>query len=152
GAEFVHGEKNATWEIIRAANLQTQTVPDRHWTCVDGSLQETSEFSQALEDVNRRLVDQSSDITFSAFLDQAQDLSASAKTLAFEYVEGFHAAEANRMGVHAFVRAERAAEQENGTRQFRIAQGYNSMVDWLCQQLRRRSAELFLNAIVKTIR
>jgi monoamine oxidase len=152
GAEFVHGAQNATWDLIHAANLQTQTVPDRHWTCQDGSLEETSKFWEEFEEVNRRLRAQAADTTFSSFLAQAQDLSDSARTLALEYVEGFHAAEANRIGVRSLVRAETAAEQEKGTHQFRITQGYASMVHWLFEHLCNRGIEVYLNTTVKVIR
>src|SRR5579859_3272175 len=44
GAEFIHGAKNDLWEVIRAAGLQTEELPDRHWQLSEGGLQEDSGF------------------------------------------------------------------------------------------------------------
>src|SRR5690348_13650535 len=38
GAEFVHGAKNATWRIIRAAGFKTEEAPDSHWETINGVL------------------------------------------------------------------------------------------------------------------
>src|SRR5258708_1058436 len=44
GAEFIHGERNECWEIIRAAKLETHEVPDRHWMTGQDGLIENSHF------------------------------------------------------------------------------------------------------------
>src|SRR5258708_6091794 len=44
GAEFIHGAKNDTWQIIRTAKLKTHELPDRHWTTAKGKLSENKNF------------------------------------------------------------------------------------------------------------
>src|SRR5262249_12306971 len=64
----------------------------------------------------------------------------------------FHAAPANRIGVHALALAEQAAEKDEGTSQFRIKVRYSGLVDWFAAQLASREIPIHLNTVVKTVR
>src|SRR5579859_7303178 len=110
GAEFVHGERNSTWELIRAARLRTQTVPDRHWYGMQDEVSEDAKFWEELEQVTGGFSTRNSDQDFKSFLQAIKGLSSTARRLALDYVEGFHAAAARKIGIHALERAECAAE------------------------------------------
>jgi monoamine oxidase len=151
GAEFVHGENNATWQQIRAARLHTLEVPDRHWYWSQGSLRENPKFWDELQEVLARINTLTPDQDFQSFLDQAWSLGPKAKWLAKEYVEGFHAADSNRVSVHALAQAEAAAQREEGTRQFRIAQGYAALVTAIGHNLKRRGGRIEFQTIATRI-
>src|SRR5262245_5438432 len=55
GAEFVHGEENAVWEIIRSAKLRTHRMPDRHWTLSRGRLVLQKQFWEERHSVMARI-------------------------------------------------------------------------------------------------
>lgn len=152
GAEFVHGENVCTWEIIRAAKLGTRRVPDRHWRLTKGALVEDSGLWEQLNQVIGRINLAVPDQDLQSFLDQAWGLSPLAKRLAKEYAEGFHAAPADRMSVHALARAEAAAEREEGTSQFRLASGYSALLYWFEQRLAALETEIHLDTVVRTVR
>ncbi|PWU14284.1 MAG: hypothetical protein C5B50_17695 [Verrucomicrobia bacterium] len=152
GAEFVHGSENDTWEIIREAHLRTIGVPDRHWVISNGGISKEAEFWDKLDQVTSRINSAAPDQDFQSFLDQAWSIENSAKWLAREYVEGFHAAKASRMSIHALARAATEAEAEGGTEQFRLRDGYGALVTWLAGQAELAGVQVHRRAVVKTIR
>jgi monoamine oxidase len=152
GAEFVHGSKNTTWEFIRAAKLKTVKVPDQHWRVMGGEWEKDSEFWDELSELTKKIDTDERDEDFSSLLNRTRDLDERTKWLAKEYVEGFHAADAYRMSIHALKKAEEAAEKEGGTHQFRLAKGYSDLIDWLVRRLAQGNVRLLHNTVVKKIR
>jgi monoamine oxidase len=152
GAEFIHGEENETWDVVRAARLRTRNVPDRHWAASHGALAEVKDFWEKLGEVTERMNPALPDQDFQSFLDQAWSLGQDARRLAKQYVEGFHAAPADRIGVHALVKAEAAAERDQATRQFRIRRGYGAMLEWFARKLSAFDVTLYCGSAVRTIR
>ena len=152
GAEFVHGEKNETWEIIRAAKLKTQEVPNRHWQVSNATLTENLQFWEQLQKVSERIDPSRPDQNFQSFLHRQAGLEESTKWLAKEYVEGFHAAPPDRMSIRALAKAEAAAQRDGGTRQFRLALGYSHIVQWLLTQLISRRVTISYSTVARLIR
>jgi monoamine oxidase len=152
GAEFVHGDRNVTWEFIRASNLGTAPVSDEHWRVTKGEWEQDSEFWDELTELTEKIDTNAPDEDFQSLLNRAGDLDEKTKWLAKEYVEGFHAANAERMSIHAFKKAEEAAEEEGGSRQFRMAKGYSGLVGWLVTRLAQSDVRILHNTIAKTIR
>jgi len=151
GAEFVHGSQHETWKYLRAAGLRADEVPDRHWLARKGEVQENPHFWEILSGVIERINTITPDQDFQSFADQAWSLDPEARVLMKEYVEGFHAAEADRMSVHALTQSEAAAEREQGQRQFRLAPGYFGLLEWIWQRLQKRNMSFHFGAVVKEI-
>lgn len=152
GAEFIHGAQNSAWDIVHAAKLRTQAVPDRHWRVVKGKMQEVKDCWKELGDITERINPSAPDQDLQSFLDQGWSLDPSAKRFTREYVEGFHAAPANRMSIHALVKAEQAAERDEATRAFRLTRGYSALIDWLAADLQPPRASIHLNTVVQAVR
>ncbi len=152
GAEFIHGAEHAAWDIVRAANLPTHSVPDRHWRATRDGLVEEPRFRQGLDEVVARINTAAPDQDVQSFLEHAWSLDPRVKRLAKEYVEGFHAAPADRMSVHALAKAEAVGEPEKAEQQFRISNGYAALVRWLAEQIASRNVEVHRQACVKKIR
>ncbi len=151
GAEFVHGEHNAVWDCVHAAKLRTQRVPDRHWRLAGGKMVKAGAFWDQLSRVTERINPATPDQDLQSFLDQAWSLDPAAKRLTKEFVEGFHAAPANRMSVQALAKAELAAEREEGTQAFRLTNGYSALVDWFAHELKPPRCSVHLNTNVEEI-
>jgi monoamine oxidase len=152
GAEFIHGAENATWDLLRAAHLPTQVVPERHWRVTRNGLAEDSQFREALEQVMARINPVAPDQDVRSFLDHAWGLEPRVKRLALEYVEGFHAAPVERMSVRALALSESAEEPEKAEQQFRITKGYTALVQWLAMELGARGVETHYGMRAKTLR
>jgi monoamine oxidase len=152
GAEFVHGEKVETWDFIRRAGLATHEVALRQWHTRDGRLTQDDSFADEFGQLTQRIDLAAPDKSVQAFLDQATDIRDPTRWQLREYVEGFHAADLTRMSVQALARAEQAAETVEGTRQFRITQGYGALLDWLRAELGVRGVKVHCQTVVKAVR
>jgi len=151
GAEFIHGSENEVWQIVEEGKLRTHKVPDRHWRPGPGGLVKQKKFWDELEQVFSRLNPAAPDQDFRVFIDQAWSINETAKKLALDYVEGFHAAPGDRMSVHALAKAEAAAEREHATRAFRLADGYAAMVSLLEGELETLGVRVFTETAVRRL-
>jgi monoamine oxidase len=152
GAEFIHGEEHATWDLIRAGRLRTVQLKDRHWRVSGGKLQWNRDLWDDLTKVFQRINPAVPDQHFQSFLDQAWSLPPETKRLARDYVESYHAAPADRIGTHALALTEAAAERDRATQQFRLADGYLALVGWMVRQLTVQNVQIRTNAVVKLVR
>lgn len=150
GAEFIHGSQHDMWSIIRSAGLVTYEVPDRHWKQHHGQLQETP-FWPELQSVLGHLKQSAFDEPFASFMEHKAGLEPSALALARQYIEGFHAAEAQRIGVRAVQQADHAVASNNGTAQFRVTQGYSGLTDWFRDQLAKHQVQVHCRTVVKRV-
>jgi len=151
GAEFIHGAESATWPFIRKAHLKTDELPDRHWELYQGTLSESRKFWEQLSAVSEKIDLRAPDQDFCSFLRNGCGVSETARWLATEYVEGFHAAPADHISVHSIARAEAAAEREDGMRQFRLRQGYAALLDWFVRQLNKRAVPVLYQHVIRTV-
>jgi monoamine oxidase len=152
GAEFVHGSRNALWQQIRNAGLEVEEVQDLHWRVAEGKFIEQPNFWDNLESVFEGMEAESEDRPFETFLSDLEGKRAPSQDackFAREYVEGFHAADPSRIGIKALARAEAAADDDDGTRQFRFTAGYSGLVDYLLRQA--RGATVDLQTMVTTV-
>ncbi len=151
GAEFLHGRSKPLWDLVTAARLRTQEVPDKHWQAGPNGALKRRDFWAELAQVFDRLPTSGPDESFARFLDSLA-LPADQRRLVIDFVEGFDAARVDRISAQALAIAERAAEQIEGDRQFRLVEGYGALVEWLAGQLQSRGAAVVLNAVVQGLR
>lgn len=150
GAEFIHGKDNEAWKIVRSAGLVTHEVPDRHWEKNGEHLRETP-FREELKKVMQELGRCTFDETFESFLEGGTSLDESRRQLAREYVEGYHGADAKRIGVRAVQRAEAAALEGGGADQFRVSVGYQALIDWMREKLAGHQVTVHCRTVVKRV-
>jgi monoamine oxidase len=153
GAEFIHGKSSVLWELAEAANLKIHKVSDRHWYFKNGKLTKSRDFWRNVQ----RLMDQmklsNADVSLRQFLDSLPDDEETnrARDMATQYVEGFHAANLNRVGIHGLVKANDAADSIDGDESFRFQNGYDSLVQALRAEAESYGATFHLNTIVTSI-
>ncbi|HET6669513.1 MAG TPA: NAD(P)/FAD-dependent oxidoreductase, partial [Pyrinomonadaceae bacterium] len=150
GAEFIHGKPACLLNIVGRAHLKLSEVINRHWYFRKGRLATSNEFWSELEHVMKEMKGVERDQTFSDFLKE-HDLGE-AEAMAKLYVEGFHAARAERISVIGLNKANEAAEEIDDEEQFRIPGGYHSIAQSLHTDSVARGAEFHLNTIVKEVR
>ncbi len=154
GAEFVHGKSPALWKIATAANLQLYEVSERHWYFEQGKVGKSSEFWDTIERLMSEMKSSDRDRSLKEFLDGLRDDEESrrAKSMLVRYVEGFHAANIERIGVHGLEKANEAADEIDGDKAFRLIDGYDSLMQAMHAEAESRSAQFHLKTIVKEIR
>ena len=152
GAEFIHGDRNLTWDInVAGDEFETTEMPDRHWEFRNGKLRENPRFWDELESVMEKLEDAKHDESFASFMRRVSGVPPRARALARDYIEGFHAAGTEEIGVITLTEAEEAAAKSHGQRHFHVVNGYTTVVQNLARRLEADGVQILLEIAVDTI-
>lgn len=139
GAEFLHGEAAASFNIVDAAALAVCELPDDHWWSRGGELTEIRDFWGEIDRVRARIGALKRDVSFAQFLRTQRSLPPRLRELSCMFVEGYHAAHADRMSALALRTSD---EEQNENKQFRFAGGYDAVIEWLQAGIDPERAEL----------
>jgi len=138
GAEFIHGSAPELQQIIAAASLAAVDITGRRWQVVGSRFRAADDFWQRLDSVMRKLDEhRNPDRSFEEFLATrpggrrlAQD-----RTLALQFVEGFHGADPRRVSERALAEGGSPGDDVRERRIGRIIDGYDCVIDWLAEPL-----------------
>jgi monoamine oxidase len=153
GAEFVHGRPPEIFSVAEQAGLELDELQGEFWYAQNGKLcpdEFPSERSPVFERMEKY---QGPDLPFRRFLDEyCADLPAEAKLWATAYVEGFHAANAELISLRSIVEGEKAEEEIDGDRQFRLAHGYHELVEALRRSIDPQLCQWHMRHVVSSVR
>ena len=155
GAEFVHGKPPETFAIVRRAHLKLEEVPNVHWHFHDGVVTKSGEFWSKVEAVMEEMSRyRAQDQSFAAFLDEYKQKTdiEDIRSIATLYVEGFHAAHADRISVHGLNKTNEAASEIDDDKQFRVENGYDRIAQALHDEAVGAGARFHLNAVVEEVK
>jgi monoamine oxidase len=154
GAEFVHGRSPELWQIATAANLKLYETSERHWYFQNDKVSKSGEFWRTIERLSSDMESSNHDRSLKEFLDTLPDDEDTrrAKSILVRYVEGFHAANIERIGIRGLVKASNAADEIDGENGFRLVDGYDSLIQAMRLEAESRGAQFHLNTIVREIR
>jgi monoamine oxidase len=156
GAEFIHGlppellslvdEAGLTWFELEGETrcFKEELGKDRLGPC--GNQREVDQLFDQLSHFNPP----EADLSFSDFVAQ-RGLSEEAATLATNYVEGFNAADAQRISIFALAKQQAAEDLIAGDRVFRVAEGYARVPEFLLRQFLAAGGEWIPSAPVRSI-
>lgn len=152
GAEFVHGEAEDTFTIIRAARLIVDELPDDHRWSRRGRLDHIPDFwglvNRVRRDMARRLRrSPRADLSFSEYLERAK-LTSEQRQLLVDFVQGYHAAYTDRISVRSIAAGDEETRDESQNRQFRIVGGNDALMYWLQGGIDPECSELRLGTSV----
>jgi len=136
GAEFVHGLAPEIWLPLQQRKLNVSEVEGDLWCSIDQKLQKCDFFSTA-DKILSAMDDKHPDESFLDFLARRfpGDDHAEAKDWATRYVSGFNAANAEEVSVHWLAHNQEAEQQIEGDRAFRIAGGYQQLLNLYATEL-----------------
>lgn len=154
GAEFVHGKSPHLLQVIEAAGAPFCDVSARHWYLENGERSHSHDFWNQLTAVMDLLDPAQPDRSLAEFLAALPDdeVTTRAKEIATRYVEGFHAGDVNRIGVHGLIKANEAEAEVDGHHSFRVLAGYDLVTETLRTQAEAQGTLVQLDTIVKEIR
>ncbi|HYO91360.1 MAG TPA: NAD(P)/FAD-dependent oxidoreductase [Pyrinomonadaceae bacterium] len=154
GAEFLQGGNNEAQAVARRAGLILSEVSDKHLYYRNGVLSESKDFWSEMADILSAAASlEAHDISFEELLTsyfQGEDREEIRKS-ATAYVEGFHAAKAERLSSRWLARTEQAAELE-GEQQFRVLNGFGAIAERLHEEIKILGGRVRLNTIVNEVR
>ena len=140
GAEFVHGEAPELTDIAREARLTAVDVVGERWAAARGRFTVLSNFWERLDRVlGKARVTREPDRPLSALLAERPGghRFARDRTLAREFVEGFHAAELDRISERAVADGGNPGDDPVEQRMARFVEGYGAVVEWLASPVLR---------------
>ncbi len=148
GAEFLHTGNDAIWELLRKGRIRTRLVPAGHWLFTSRGIEPIDNIDRQLKRVTARIQPRRMrGWSFADFLrDKAGELPGRDAALAAEFVEGFQAAEPEKMSAVAV-----QGETLDPCEQFMLPGGYSSVPAALAGEARRAGARIRLEMPVKEI-
>ena len=151
GAEFIHGSANELNELLTDAGLASLDVGGQRYAPGPRGLRPMNDFWEQLDRVMRRLPNPPAhDRSFRAFLDRrpgGQQLSRE-RALALQWVEGFHAADADVISSHALAAGGWPGDEVEERRLGRVIDSYDRVIEWLAAPL---TAQIRLGIVVTRI-
>lgn len=141
GAEFVHGEAPELDDIARDARLTVVDVVGERWSASNGRMSPLPDFWERLDRVlGKAKTSREPDRPLSALLAERPGghRFARDRTLAREFVEGFHAAEIDRISERAVAQGGNPGSDPAEQRMGRVLDGYDAVVEWLARPMLER--------------
>jgi monoamine oxidase len=156
GAEFVHGRPPEMLEIIRSAGLKPAEVSGEFRSKIAGHWQDSDNLMSEVNDLFDLIPSSGPDQSFHEYI-ESTNYSVEAKQQAVRFVEGFHAADARKVGIHWLLKATKAEESIDGDTSFRMPEGYSRLVETLARNVHQRDvhkqgSRVLLNNRVTSIR
>jgi monoamine oxidase len=158
GAEFIHGLPAELIELVDEAGL-TRFELDGDSRCVDpgrGAVRlepcsDQHEVHKLFEELGHAQLSQDSrDLSFSDFVSQRR-IGTEAAVWATNYVEGFNAADADRISIRALEKQQAAEDAISADRLFRVVEGYARVPEYLLWRFREAGGELFRSMAVRSV-
>ena len=152
GAEFVHGLPPETWQIIQRAGLKVVEHSGKHLYLDQGRVppESAGDMADKVFDAagkSRRRGDES----FAEFLRRARHPTR-AKLRAAQQVEGFDAADQERISLKSLQLEWEASDKIDGDRAFRVMDGYDSVVQSLMHSIPDWRAVVQCNSVVERVK
>ena len=137
GAEFVHGSAPEVSEVAHAARLGIVDIGGRRWQSVGTKLRPLDDFWSVIGGVMGRLRKRGADRSFEQFLKTKPGgaRQARARTLALQFVEGFHAADPARISEHALADGGSPDDDVREQRIGRVLGGYDAIARWIARDV-----------------
>lgn len=151
GAEFIHGRPRDVWNIVDRSGLRTHEVTGGRWSLEQGMAPANAAWAE-IGNIFQRIDPAGPDQSFADFLKRNwPDLPEQAKTWATSYVEGFHAAPADRISIHSLMRWQRADKEIGGHNGFRLLDGFDTLVQSLLAAIKPNLLTLRLSTVATRI-
>ena len=136
GAEFIHGEAPETARVLAEAGLLACDIAGDHWQAQRGKIRPAVGFWRKIDRVLQRIDAEGPDESFTNFLARRPGGRSLARdrTAAREFVQGFHAADLDEIGIRSLAPA---GEPPSGSaaRIGRVVEGYDRIPRWLARDL-----------------
>ena len=155
GAEFIHGEPDETFALLRRFGVPAVDTQGPHWTCRSGHVSLRGALFKRVESAIRshraRLRDH--DLSFEDFLAciPPARLPRDARALAIALVEGFDAADPAQVSARSIVEEWIGGEALDAP-QFRPLGGYGALLAPWAASLEQGGTRLQMNSVVRAIR
>ena len=135
GAEFIHGSAPELVEIVNQAGLTAFIIEGDRWRPRGKKLIKAMDYWGEMHKVMRYLPDSGPDESFAEFLarEPGGRSAGEARALSRQFVEGFHAAEPQKLSAKALSDGGAPSEDPTEQRIMRIPSGYDGVPQWFAR-------------------
>jgi monoamine oxidase len=153
GAEFIHGRAPELWALIDEVGAKTV---ERHGSMLreeraGGLVEDDPQDNTMFEPLEQLENFAGEDQTFADWL-AASDVDNELRPALTAYVEGFNAADAQRISVRSLGVQQKAEDATEGDRSWQLPGGYAQLPDYLAARLKELGGEIHLDCEVLNIR
>ena len=151
GAEFMHGDSPEVHAIADEARLASMEIAGERWQATHGRFTPLDDYWQRLDRILRHAdANREPDRPLSALFAERPGghRFAEDRTLAREFVEGYHAAEVDRISERAIADGGNPGAEPGAQRMARLVGGYDAIPSWLASPV---AAHVRLGAVVSAI-
>ena len=155
GAEFIHGRDPELWALIEeaglnaverdGANVQERT---REGGLSAGKDERGEDFFSVLDQLAELSEDE--DVSFCEWC-EASDMPQEQRESLTGYVEGFNAADGERISARSLGLQQRAEDASEGDRSWHLEGGYAQLPEYLARRAAEAGAEIRLNSVVDAV-
>ncbi|MGC2743207.1 MAG: NAD(P)/FAD-dependent oxidoreductase [Candidatus Angelobacter sp.] len=150
GAEFVHGRPDEILAIAAEGATPIVPVQGKFRRKINGDWAEAGDLIEKMDKLFAKLPAAEPDESFQYYLDRSGE-DDQVKQHALRYVEGFHAADPSLISARSLRRDSEAEEAIQGDHQYRIASGYESLVQTVADRIDRKRCDMVMNTAVHEI-
>jgi monoamine oxidase len=155
GAEFIHGLPQETCSLVREAGLVTSEVRGSRLRFANGRLAAAAHKDGGVSVLEQMVVWagkelRQADISFAQYLKLAAVDERACKS-ALRYVEGFNAADSQRISVAALAEQQQAEDRIEADRLFRVTNGYDGLPQFLARAIEQNGGSILLDRVVQRI-
>ena len=150
GAEFIHGDLPVTFSLVKEANIAYHKTEGEMWQFKDGGFSKEGHFIEDWDYLLEQLHQVKEDMTVDAFLDEylPGEQYAALRKAVIRFANGYDTADTNDASILA-IRKE--WEDEDGGAQYRLDEGYISLLTYLEKKCLENGGTIHLSAVVKEI-
>jgi monoamine oxidase len=146
GAEFVHGKPPQIWKAVEAGDLRAIEMAGAFRMFRNGRIEQPGAMFHSTEPVMKD-IPHAPEQSFAEFV-KSQPVDEEARRWSRRYIEGFHAARTDEIGVQGLATANRAEDDIEGDRTFRLEGGYGRLIEWLQKDVK---ADVRYGVVVKGV-
>jgi monoamine oxidase len=150
GAEFVHGRPEEILSIAAEGAMPIIPIQGRFRRKINGEWAEAGNLMEKIDRLFGNLPTEEPDESFQYYLDRSGE-DDDVKQHALRYVEGFHAADPSLISARSLRRDSEAEEAIEGDHQYRVANGYESLVRTVADRIDRKLCDIVMNTPVNEI-
>jgi monoamine oxidase len=152
GAEFVHGKDAQLWALINEAGAETVERDGAMLReTASGELMQDEDVEERLFGPLDQLADLPKDMTFADWL-ASSDVPKEQHVALRSYVEGFNAADANRISALSLGLQQKAEDIIEGDRAWHLRGGYSQLAIYLANRVRKLGGQVRLSVVVQSVR
>ena len=153
GAEFIHGKPHEITDLLPRAHLKAQAITGEIWRVEGGRWMRSDRMLSREENLMEHIRPGHRDFSFAEYLRRRGGaIPAGLRSWLTAYIEGFHAADIEKISMRALVEGSKSSSAIEGESPFRLRHcGYSALAEFLLSSCAAPNLELFLSSPVHRV-